>query len=168
PLALAFYLGAVFVNDGLISFRDSVVVIFVLLYAAMGASQAQAAVPDAGRLSVALTNVFDLVDREPEIDSRGGEGADPDAATVASAASRSARARGGAEALRHLSSLLVRPCARRRLRRPRVRRRRARLAYRVDVVDDLIATALLAARRSLVRALSTLIDDRRHRLLDGL
>ena len=76
PLALAFYLGAVFVNDGLISFRDSVVVIFVLLYAAMGASQAQAAVPDAGRLSVALTNVFDLVDREPEIDSRGGEGAD--------------------------------------------------------------------------------------------
>ena len=76
PLALAFYLGAVFVNEGLISFRDTTVVIFVLLYASMGASQAQAAAPDAGRLSTALTNVFDLMDRAPKIDSRGGEGSD--------------------------------------------------------------------------------------------
>ena len=70
PMALSFYIGAVFVNDGLINFRDVMIVVFVLLYASQGASQAQAAVPDAGRLDYAMKSVFDLMDREPQIDSR--------------------------------------------------------------------------------------------------
>lgn len=74
PLALAFYIGAIFVNDGLISFRDTVVVIFVVLYASMGASQARAATPDLGKLSHALSSVFSIIDRRPKIDSRGENG----------------------------------------------------------------------------------------------
>eukprot|EP01138_Halocafeteria_seosinensis_P015347 gb/GECG01015663.1/.p1 GENE.gb/GECG01015663.1/~~gb/GECG01015663.1/.p1 ORF type:complete len:1320 (+),score=211.29 gb/GECG01015663.1/:1-3960(+) len=67
--ALTFYVGAQFIDDDILNFRDMVRVFFALAMGAMGAGQAAAFGSDAAKATSARRSVFQLVDTEPKINA---------------------------------------------------------------------------------------------------
>jgi len=72
--ALGFYLGAIFIDKGLVSFEDEMKVLMVVILSASIAGRVSAIAPNYTRSIGAFTHVLEIIDRKPKIDSRSVEG----------------------------------------------------------------------------------------------
>ncbi|CAM0947472.1 unnamed protein product [Alopecurus aequalis] len=72
--ALCFYVGALFIRQGKITFADVFRVIFALTFAAAGISQASALTSNATKAKDSAISVFSILDRKSKIDTISDEG----------------------------------------------------------------------------------------------
>eukprot|EP00924_Labyrinthula_sp_SR-Ha-C_P002659 maker-scaffold_13-snap-gene-3.61-mRNA-1 protein AED:0.01 eAED:0.01 QI:0/0/0/1/1/1/2/0/1318 len=70
----AFFYGATLIEKGEMSFGDMIAVVFALLLGAMGLGQSAVMAPDVGKGSLAVSNVFKILDAESKIDPSTEEG----------------------------------------------------------------------------------------------
>jgi len=66
--ALAFYYGGILIGKGEYTFEQMFLVFFAVVMTAFGAGQAASMAPDVGKATVAVSNVFKIVDRKSAID----------------------------------------------------------------------------------------------------
>lgn len=76
--AFIFYIGAIFIEKGYMTFQDMMQVFMALLMSASGVAMAMAQMGDVGAAKPATASVFALVDRMPVIDSEDPSGLKPD------------------------------------------------------------------------------------------
>ena len=70
PWAVVFYIGAIFIDKGWMTFNEMLLVFMGLTFASMGIAQSAAIVPDIGKAEDAVKNVFSILDRAPRIDAQ--------------------------------------------------------------------------------------------------
>lgn len=70
-----FYIGAIFIDQGIFDFQEMLRVFFLIVFTAFGLGQTVALAPDVAKGGVAVSNVFKIVDEETEIDPKSQEGA---------------------------------------------------------------------------------------------
>ena len=80
PVAFAFFIGGIFIEKNIMTFRGVMQVFFALLMTAAGTSQVSAATADIGSAKPAAAAIFALVDRVPSIDASDPGGLKPEAA----------------------------------------------------------------------------------------
>ncbi|XP_070567625.1 ATP-dependent translocase ABCB1-like isoform X2 [Ptychodera flava] len=76
--AVAFRFGAWMIELGEMTFEDVFLVFSCIAFGAMALGQASAFAPDAAKAKIAANNIFELLDREPEIDSSSTDGLQPE------------------------------------------------------------------------------------------
>lgn len=72
--ALCFWYGAKLVSDGDMNFGDMIQTVFAVLITAVGIGQAAQLAPDIQKANDARDNIFQMLDRQPKIDSYSTEG----------------------------------------------------------------------------------------------
>ena len=78
PPAFSFYVGGLFISRGIMTFSGVLQVFFALLMSAVGVSQVSAVTGDVGAARPAAVAVFQLLDRQPAIDSGDPGGLQPE------------------------------------------------------------------------------------------
>ncbi|KAK0581419.1 hypothetical protein LWI29_013583 [Acer saccharum] len=66
--ATSFYVGAILIKDGKITFSDVFRVFFALTMAALGISQTSSIAPDSSKAKLAAASIFAIIDRKSKID----------------------------------------------------------------------------------------------------
>lgn len=77
--ALLFYVGAILVDNGEMTFKDMIYVIFILIMSSFGLAQAMSTMGDKVKTEAAMKSVFEVIDRVPLIDNMSEEGQKPTA-----------------------------------------------------------------------------------------
>ncbi|XP_028764865.1 ABC transporter B family member 9-like [Neltuma alba] len=72
--ALCFYVGSIFVKQGLANFGQVFKVFFALTITAIGVSQTSALAPDTNKAKDSTASIFEILDSKPNIDPSRGEG----------------------------------------------------------------------------------------------
>ncbi|XP_031402386.1 ABC transporter B family member 4-like isoform X2 [Punica granatum] len=72
--ASSFYAGARLVEQGKTTFSDVFQVFFALTMAAVGIAQSSSLIPDATKAKTSASSIFEILDRQSKIDSRGESG----------------------------------------------------------------------------------------------
>ncbi|KAI9120891.1 hypothetical protein K1719_007924 [Acacia pycnantha] len=72
--ALCFYVGAIFIKQGVANFGEVFQVFFALTITALGVSQTSALAPDTNKAKDSTASIFEILDSKPNIDSSSDEG----------------------------------------------------------------------------------------------